>query len=311
MAAGIETGVYFFAQAITVEEAIEEAEFVLELLEGHEIDGPVAYDWEMHDSSYRVYGTTPEMATACAVAFCERIEEAGYDAMVYAGTVCQLHQIRPGGPGALSLLVPGVQERILRAAVSHPVLPQGLLAVFQQLPGGRHRRQGGRESAVHAPAVNARRTERADIRPRASFSGRRDERPVHEKSEELLAVLLLVLVLLAVLAVFLLLGLAGARACSGCRARSSGHLLSPAWVRWIVSPPRWRNIRRRWKKALSAVKNGIDKRRSGCYTSLRKTKKAECIRLTSSPRQRGQQCVTRPPFRWFVVARMPAGIRVL
>ena len=86
MDAGIETGVYFFAQAITVEEAIEEAEFVLELLEGHEIDGPVAYDWEMHDSSYRVYGTTPEMATACAVAFCERIEEAGYDAMVYAGT---------------------------------------------------------------------------------------------------------------------------------------------------------------------------------------------------------------------------------
>ena len=62
MAAGIETGVYFFAQAITVEEAIEEADFVISLLEGHEIDGPVAYDWEMHDSTYRVYGTTPEMA---------------------------------------------------------------------------------------------------------------------------------------------------------------------------------------------------------------------------------------------------------
>ena len=85
MKAGIETGGYFFAQAITVEEAIEEAEFVLELLKGHEIDGPVAYDWEMHDSSYRVYGTTPEMATACAIAFCQRIEEAGYEAMIYAG----------------------------------------------------------------------------------------------------------------------------------------------------------------------------------------------------------------------------------
>ncbi|MDY5612110.1 S-layer homology domain-containing protein [Dysosmobacter sp.] len=85
MEAGIETGVYFFAQAITVEEAIEEADFVLSLLEDLEIDGPVAYDWEMHDSSYRVYGTSPEMATACAVAFCQRIEEAGYDAMVYAG----------------------------------------------------------------------------------------------------------------------------------------------------------------------------------------------------------------------------------
>ena len=85
MAAGIETGVYFFAQAITVEEAIEEADFVISLLEGHEIDGPVAYDWEMHDSSYRVYGTTPEMATACAAAFCQRIAEAGYTPMVYAG----------------------------------------------------------------------------------------------------------------------------------------------------------------------------------------------------------------------------------
>ena len=45
MAAGIETGVYFFAQAITVEEAIAEADFVISLLEGHEIDAHVAYDW--------------------------------------------------------------------------------------------------------------------------------------------------------------------------------------------------------------------------------------------------------------------------
>ena len=86
MAAGIETGVYFFAQAITVEEAIEEADFVIELLRGHEINGPVAYDLSMNDSTYRVYGTTPEMATACAVAFCKRIAEAGYTPMIYAGT---------------------------------------------------------------------------------------------------------------------------------------------------------------------------------------------------------------------------------
>lgn len=85
MAAGIETGVYFFAQAITVEEAIEEADFVIELLRDHEINGPVAYDWEMHDASYRVYGISPEMATACAVAFCERVKEAGYTPMIYAG----------------------------------------------------------------------------------------------------------------------------------------------------------------------------------------------------------------------------------
>lgn len=85
MAAGIETGVYFFAQAITVEEAIEEADFVINLLQRHEINGPVAYDWEMKDSTYRVYGTTPEMATACAIAFCQRVEEAGYTPMIYGG----------------------------------------------------------------------------------------------------------------------------------------------------------------------------------------------------------------------------------
>ena len=86
MDAGIETGVYFYAQAITVEEAIEEADFVIERLRDLNINGPVAYDWEMSNSSYRVYGTPPEMATACAVAFCQRIAEAGYQPMVYAGT---------------------------------------------------------------------------------------------------------------------------------------------------------------------------------------------------------------------------------
>ena len=85
MAAGLTTGVYFFSQAITVEEAEEEADFVISLLQNHTINGPVAYDWEMKDSTYRVYGTSPEMATACAKAFCERIESAGYKAMVYAG----------------------------------------------------------------------------------------------------------------------------------------------------------------------------------------------------------------------------------
>ena len=70
----------------TKEEAIEEADYVISLLDGLDINGPVAYDWEMHDSTYRVYGTSPEMATACAVAFCERIKDAGYTPMVYGGT---------------------------------------------------------------------------------------------------------------------------------------------------------------------------------------------------------------------------------
>ena len=83
MAQGIQTGVYIFAQAVTIAEAVEEADFVISLLRGHKINGPVSYDWEMQDSSYRVYGTSPEMATACAVAFCKRVAAAGYTPMVY------------------------------------------------------------------------------------------------------------------------------------------------------------------------------------------------------------------------------------
>lgn len=86
MDAGIDTGVYIFSQAISVEEAIEEAEFVIDLLDGRELTGPVAYDWEMKDSSYRVYGIDPAVATAAAVAFCQRIEAAGYEAAVYFST---------------------------------------------------------------------------------------------------------------------------------------------------------------------------------------------------------------------------------
>ena len=84
-AAGIETGAYFFSQATSPEEAIEEANFVIGQLQGYNITGPVMFDWEMKDKTYRVYGTTPEVATACALTFCKTIEDAGYRAAIYMG----------------------------------------------------------------------------------------------------------------------------------------------------------------------------------------------------------------------------------
>ena len=44
--AGLEVGVYFFSQAITPGEAVEEAEFVLDLIRPYDITGPVVYDTE-------------------------------------------------------------------------------------------------------------------------------------------------------------------------------------------------------------------------------------------------------------------------
>ncbi len=81
---GLQVGVYFFSQAISVEEAIEEAEFVLERVKNYNIKLPIVFDWEkMDDVPARTYGLDNTVLTDCAVAFCETIEAAGYDACVY------------------------------------------------------------------------------------------------------------------------------------------------------------------------------------------------------------------------------------
>ena len=80
-------GVYFYSQAITPEEAREEAEFLLGRLEERELDLPIVYDWELIDNEDADIARTKDLGmeerTACALAFCETVEEAGYEAAVY------------------------------------------------------------------------------------------------------------------------------------------------------------------------------------------------------------------------------------
>lgn len=83
-AAGIPFGVYFFSQAINKQEAIEEAEYVLELIQGMEISCPIAYDLEdMPSYNARANDLSAEQITANAEAFCNRIKQAGYEVMIY------------------------------------------------------------------------------------------------------------------------------------------------------------------------------------------------------------------------------------
>ncbi len=86
--AGIDLGAYFFSQAATVDEAIEEAEYVLSLLEGRELEYPVVFDWETIQTGDpedvpRTEDVMPKTLTLSAIAFCETIKDAGYDAMIY------------------------------------------------------------------------------------------------------------------------------------------------------------------------------------------------------------------------------------
>lgn len=79
---GIETGAYFFSQATNVDEALQEAELALEILDGYDMTYPIFYDWEVADSG-RTADVSFSTVTECAKAFCARIEEAGYSAGVY------------------------------------------------------------------------------------------------------------------------------------------------------------------------------------------------------------------------------------
>ena len=82
--AGLEVGVYFFSQAITPEEAEEEADYILEVLDGQALTFPVAFDWEpITGDEARTDGLDGETMTRCAAAFCKRIENAGYRPAVY------------------------------------------------------------------------------------------------------------------------------------------------------------------------------------------------------------------------------------
>lgn len=83
--AGLECGVYFFSQAISEEEAREEAEFVLECLGNTKLEYPVVFDFEMRASGInsRVSGIDKQTATLIASTFCETIEAAGYESMLY------------------------------------------------------------------------------------------------------------------------------------------------------------------------------------------------------------------------------------
>ncbi len=83
-AAGLQVGAYFFSQAVTEEEAREEARFALSLLDGAELELPLAFDWETVGSeTARTAHVTGEELTAFAAAFCDEVADAGYQPMVY------------------------------------------------------------------------------------------------------------------------------------------------------------------------------------------------------------------------------------
>ncbi len=96
LAAGLDVGVYLFSQAVTIEEAVEEANYTLDAIRGYEIAYPVVFDWEKQKAaSSRTKDTDDTTVVACAIAFCETVEEAGYIPAVY-GSRNKLNRLEMG-----------------------------------------------------------------------------------------------------------------------------------------------------------------------------------------------------------------------
>lgn len=77
--AGIPVGCYFFGQALTKEKAIEEANYWLSLMKGHQFDYPVFYDVEAKMLTLDKRKLTDIVKTVCEV-----IEKAGYWVGIYS-----------------------------------------------------------------------------------------------------------------------------------------------------------------------------------------------------------------------------------
>lgn len=83
LANGIQVGIYFFSQAITEEEAIEEASMTINMIRSYQITYPVAIDFESGDG-YRQNNISVDERTRICQVFCDKISEYGYQPMIYS-----------------------------------------------------------------------------------------------------------------------------------------------------------------------------------------------------------------------------------
>lgn len=78
-------GVYFFTEAINYDEGVEEANYVLSLIEDYNVTYPVVIDTEyVNDSNARANDISNSDRTDAIVGFCETIKAAGHTPMIYA-----------------------------------------------------------------------------------------------------------------------------------------------------------------------------------------------------------------------------------
>ncbi len=83
--AGLKVGVYFYGTAINKKEAIEEANYTINLIKDYTLSYPVVYDAETFDRG-RLEGVSYSTITENILTFMDEIESYGYASMVYSNS---------------------------------------------------------------------------------------------------------------------------------------------------------------------------------------------------------------------------------
>ncbi|MCH5281422.1 MAG: hypothetical protein J1E61_08120 [Lachnospiraceae bacterium] len=95
-AAGLSVGVSFYSQAVTEEEAIEEANFVIAALQEADIkpEYPIVFDMELvSNDNARTENLTKAQLTQIAKAFCNTVRQSGYTPVIYGNKYWLLRKL--------------------------------------------------------------------------------------------------------------------------------------------------------------------------------------------------------------------------
>ncbi len=80
---GLDVGVYFYTYSKTSEEAIKQASWIIEKLNGQKLDLPIVFDWESWNSLNTLKTSIYEF-NQMANAFLDKVESSGYEGMLYS-----------------------------------------------------------------------------------------------------------------------------------------------------------------------------------------------------------------------------------
>ena len=80
---GIPVGVYFYSYANSMERAINDAKWIIDVIKDYRVELPIAFDWE-NWGSFNKYELSFFGLTNIAKKFMDTVKDAGYEAMLYS-----------------------------------------------------------------------------------------------------------------------------------------------------------------------------------------------------------------------------------